>query len=314
MLVFRGISQPAPSATVLTIGNFDGVHLGHRALLARLCAVAGETGLPPAVLTFEPHPREFFAPESAPTRLSTLREKLELIAEDGVELAFVCRFNRTFAALSADRFIEDVLVGALRVRHLIVGDDFRFGARRAGDFALLQQAGETFGFRVEATPSVVDGGVRISSSAVRDALWAGELERAAELLGRPYVIDGRVVHGDKVGRQLGYATANIRMKHDRPPLLGVFAVEVTGLGGRPLPGVANLGYRPTANAVVRPILEVHLLDFADDIYGAHLTVRFLHKIRDEMKFPGFDALKAQIARDVDAALDYFHRRDAEVQR
>ncbi|MDX9706363.1 MAG: bifunctional riboflavin kinase/FAD synthetase [Azospira sp.] len=305
MLVFRGISQPAPGATVLTIGNFDGVHLGHRALLARLCSVAGEAGLPPAVLTFEPHPREFFAPESAPRRLSTLREKLELIAEDGVELAFVCRFNKAFASLTADQFVEDVLVRALRVRHLIVGDDFRFGARRAGDFALLQQAGESFGFRVEATPSVVDGGIRISSSAVRNALWAGELERAAELLGRPYVIDGRVVHGDKVGRQLGYATANIRMKHDRPPLLGVFAVEVTGIDGRALPGVANLGYRPTANAVVRPILEVHLFDFAADIYGAHLTVRFLHKIRDEMKFSGFDELKAQIARDVDTARQYF---------
>ncbi|MBW7900542.1 MAG: bifunctional riboflavin kinase/FAD synthetase [Rhodocyclaceae bacterium] len=314
MLVFRGISQPAPSATVLTIGNFDGVHLGHRALLARLCAVAGEAGLPPAVLTFEPHPREFFAPESAPTRLSTLREKLELIAEDGVELAFVCRFDKAFASLTADQFVEDVLVKALRVRHLIIGDDFRFGARRAGDFALLQRAGESFGFRVEAMQSVLAGGVRVSSSAVRDALWRGDIEHAAELLGRPYVIDGRVVHGEKVGRQLGYATANIRMKHDRPPLLGVFAVEVTGLGGKPLPGVANLGYRPTANAVPRPILEVHLLDFAADIYGAHLTVRFLHKIRDEMKFSGFDELKAQIARDVDATLEYFHRRDAEAQR
>jgi riboflavin kinase / FMN adenylyltransferase len=305
MLVFRGISQPAPSATVLTIGNFDGVHLGHRALLARLCAVAGETGLPPAVLTFEPHPREFFAPESAPTRLSTLREKLELIAEDGIELAFVCRFNKAFASLSADQFIEKVLVQTLRVRHLIIGDDFRFGAKRAGDFALLTQAGDAFGFRVEAMDSVVDGGVRVSSSAVRTALWSGELERAAELLGRPYVIDGRVVHGDKVGRQLGYATANIRMKHDRPPLLGVFAVEVTGLGDKPLPGVANLGYRPTANAVVRPILEVHLFDFAADIYGAHLSVRFLHKIRNEMKFSGFDELKAQIARDVETARQYF---------
>lgn len=305
MLVFRGTSQPAPSATVLTIGNFDGVHLGHRALLSRLCAVAAATGLPPAVLTFEPHPREFFAPESAPTRLSNLREKLELIAADGVELAFVSRFNKAFASLTADQFIEEVLVKSLRVRHLIIGDDFRFGAKRAGDFALLQKAGDSFGFRVEAMSTVVSADVRVSSSAVRDALWSGDLERAAELLGRPYVIDGRVVHGDKVGRQLGYATANIRMKHDRPPLLGVFAVEVTGLGDKPLPGVANLGYRPTANAVVRPILEVHLFDFAADIYGAHLTVRFLHKLRDEMKFSGLDELKAQIAHDVGAARQYF---------
>jgi len=208
-------------------------------------------------------------------------------------------FNKAFASLTADQFIEDVLVKTLRVRHLIIGDDFRFGAKRAGDFALLQQAGDSFGFRVEAMNTVASESVRVSSSAVRDALWVGDLERAAELLGRPYVIDGRVVHGDKVGRQLGYATANIRMKHDRPPLLGVFAVEVTGIDGRALPGVANLGYRPTANAVVRPILEVHLFDFAADIYGAHLTVRFLHKIRDEMKFSGFDELKAQIARAVD---------------
>ncbi len=305
MLVQRGFAQPSPSATVLTIGNFDGVHLGHRALLARLCAVAAENGLPPAVLTFEPHPREFFAPESAPTRLSNLREKLELIAADGVELAFVCRFDKAFASLTADQFIEQVLVQSLRVRHLIIGDDFRFGAKRAGDFALLKQAGESFGFRVEAMDTVLSGPDRVSSSAVRDALWRGDLERAAELLGRPYVIDGRVVHGDKVGRQLGYATANIRMKHDRPPLLGVFAVEVTGLGDRPLAGVANLGYRPTANAVLRPILEVHLFDFAADIYGAHLTVRFLHRIRDEMKFADFDELKAQIARDVECGKEFF---------
>ncbi len=305
MLVQRGFAQPSPSATVLTLGNFDGVHLGHRALLARLCAVAAENGLPPAVLTFEPHPREFFAPESAPTRLSNLREKLELIAADGVELAFVCRFDKAFASLTADQFIEQVLVQSLRVRHLIIGDDFRFGAKRAGDFALLKQAGESFGFRVEAMDTVLSGPDRVSSSAVRDALWRGDLERAAELLGRPYVIDGRVVHGDKVGRQLGYATANIRMKHDRPPLLGVFAVEVTGLGDRPLAGVANLGYRPTANAVLRPILEVHLFDFAADIYGAHLTVRFLHRIRDEMKFADFDELKAQIARDVECGKEFF---------
>lgn len=305
MLVYRGTSQPAPSATVLTIGNFDGVHLGHRALLARLCAVADRAGLPPAVLTFEPHPREFFAPQAAPTRLSTLREKLELVGADGVELAFVCRFDAAFASLTAQQFIEQVLVRSLRVRHLIIGDDFRFGARRCGDFALLQEAGASLGFGVEAMHSVLVDGVRVSSSAVREALWNGELEHAAALLGRPYGIDGRVVHGDQIGRRLGFATANIRMKHDRPPLLGVFAVEVDGLGDRPLPGVANLGYRPSANAVARPLLEVHLFDFNADIYGAHLRVRFLHKLRDEMKFSGFDALQAQIARDAEAARRYF---------
>ena len=305
MLVYRGFSQTAHSATVLTIGNFDGVHLGHRALLARLTATAAQVGLPAAVLTFEPHPREFFAPESAPPRLSTLREKLELLADDGVEIAYVCHFNARFAALSADEFIERVLVGALRVRHLIVGDDFRFGARRTGDFALLRDAGAHLGFCVKAMDSVTLEGERASSSAVRDALQDGRLEHAARLLGRPYSIDGRVVRGEQIGRQLGFATANIRIKHERPPLQGVFAVEVKGLPGGPHRGAANLGYRPTAHQASRPLLEVHLFDFSADIYGAHLNVRFLHKLRDEMKFPDFNALKAQIARDVEAAQSYF---------
>ncbi|HRD92283.1 MAG TPA: bifunctional riboflavin kinase/FAD synthetase [Accumulibacter sp.] len=305
MLVYRGFSQTAHSATVLTIGNFDGVHLGHRALLARLTATAAQVGLPAAVLTFEPHPREFFAPESAPPRLSTLREKLELIADDGVAIAYVCHFNARFAALSAGEFIERVLVGALRVRHLIVGDDFRFGARRTGDFALLRDAGADLGFCVEAMDSVTLEGERASSSAVRDALQDGRLEHAARLLGRPYSIDGRVVRGEQIGRQLGFATANIRIKHERPPLQGVFAVEVKGLPGGPHRGAANLGYRPTAHQASRPLLEVHLFDFSADIYGAHLNVRFLHKLRDEMKFPDFNALKAQIARDVEAAQSYF---------
>jgi riboflavin kinase/FMN adenylyltransferase len=318
MLVYRGYAQRAPSATVLTIGNFDGVHLGHRALLARLTATAATEGLPPTVLTFEPHPREFFAPESAPARLSTLREKLELIADDGVALAYVCHFNARFAALSAEEFIERVLVDALRVRHLIIGDDFRFGAKRTGDFALLKSAGASLGFQVEAMDSVTLEGERASSSAVRDALGSGRLEHAARLLGRPYSIDGRVVHGDKIGRQLGFATANIRMKHERPPLLGVFTVEVKGLPGGPRQGVANLGFRPSANQVVRPLLEVHLFDFTDDIYGAHLNVRFLHKLRDEMKFPNFEALKGQIAADVADGKSFFTAKvtegNAEPQR
>jgi len=305
MLVYRGYSRKAPSATVLTIGNFDGVHLGHRALLARLTATAANAGLPAAVLTFEPHPREFFAPQAAPSRLSTLREKLELLADDGVDLGYVCHFNSGFAALTAEVFIEKVLVEALRVRHLIVGDDFRFGARRSGDFALLRDAGARLGFQVEAMHSVTLDGQRASSSAVRDALEDGRLEHAARLLGRPYSIDGRVVRGDQLGRQLGFATANIRIKHQKPPLQGVFAVEVKGLPSGPHRGAANLGYRPSANQVTRPLLEVHLFDFCADIYGAHLNVRFLHKLRDEMKFPDFNALKAQIANDVEAAKAYF---------
>ena len=305
MLVHRGYSQTAHSATVLTVGNFDGVHLGHRALLKRLTATAARIGLPASVLTFEPHPREFFAPDASPARLTTLREKLELLADDGVDMTCVCRFNTRFASLSADAFIERVLVTALRVKHLIVGDDFRFGAGRSGDFGLLSAAGSRYGFQVEAMESIHVNGERVSSSAVRDALQTGKLEYAAQLLGRPYAIDGRVVRGAQLGRQLGFATANIRIKHERPPLHGAYAVEVKGLAEGPHAGVANLGYRPTANFVVRPLLEVHLLNYCAEIYGAHLNVRFLHKLRDEIKFPGLDALKTQIACDVAAASAYF---------
>ena len=304
MRVFRGHLRPVPAPVALAIGNFDGVHLGHAALLRRLAEVAGQSRLAPTVLTFEPHPREFFAPESAPARLTTLREKLELLAECGATQAMICPFNAGFAALSADEFIEQVLVRGCQVRHLIIGDDFRFGRGRSGDFALLQAAGESFGFAVEAMGSVRGDGERVSSSAVRQALAAGDMERAALLLGRPYIIDGQVSHGDKVGRQLGFATANIRIRHNPLPMTGVFAVEVRGLGEQPLPGVANLGIRPTVGGT-RPLLEVHLFDFDRDIYGAHISVRFVHKLRDEQRFPNFDVLKAQIAADAVAARAFF---------
>ena len=305
MLVYRGFSHVAPKATVLTIGNFDGVHLGHRALLARLTEAAKRENLAPTVLTFEPHPREYFAPDSAPARLSTLREKLEMIADAGVETAYVGHFNARFAALSAEEFVERILVGCLRVKHLIIGDDFCFGAGRRGDFEMLKQSGEHFGFLVDAMGCITLNGERASSSAVRDALAGGRMEHAARLLGRPYSIDGRVVHGEKMGRQLGFATANIRIKHDKPPLTGVFAVEVHGLADGPHRGVANLGIRPSANQVARPLLEVHLFDFSRDIYGAHLNVRFVHKIRDEARFPNLEALKAQIALDAESAKIHF---------
>ncbi len=304
MRVFRGFSRPVPGPTAVAIGNFDGVHRGHGALLARLGDVAREFSLPPTILTFEPHPREFFSPASAPARLTTFREKLELLAEAGIAQAMVCRFNAAFAALSADQFIERVLMRGLRVRHLIIGDDFRFGKGRAGDFTLLQAAGAEHGFAVEAMGSVTVDGERVSSSGVRAALAAGEMEHAARLLGRPYIIDGQVAHGDKIGRQLGFATANIRIKHNPLPMTGVFAVAVSGLGDQPLPGVANLGIRPTMGGT-RPLLEVHLFDFDRDIYGAHISVRFVHKLRDEQRFPNFDALKAQIAADAAAARAFF---------
>ncbi len=304
MRVFRGHSRPVADPVVLAIGNFDGVHLGHAALVRRLAEIARGDGLVPMVLTFEPHPREFFAPDSAPARLSTLREKLELLAGCGAEQAMICPFNAGFAALSAEAFIEQVLVRGCRVRHLIIGDDFRFGHGRSGDFALLQKAGEQFGFVVEGMGSVMLDGQRVSSSAVRRALADGDMAHAARLLGRPYIIDGQVVHGQKLGRQLGFATANLRIKHNPLPMTGVFAVEVSGLGEAPLPGVANLGVRPTVGGT-RPLLEVHLFDFDRDIYGAHISVRFVHKLRDEQRFPNFDALKARIAADAVAARAYF---------
>jgi riboflavin kinase/FMN adenylyltransferase len=305
MRVYRGFSQQAPGPTALTIGNFDGVHLGHRSLLARINSTAECEHLLPTVLTFEPHPREFFAPLTAPTRLSTLREKLELIASEGINTIYVGRFNAAFAALTAEEFIERILVNTLRVKQLIIGDDFCFGAARRGNFSLLREAGEHFGFNLEAMPSVTLTGERASSSAVRTALAEGRIEHAAALLGRPYSIDGRVVHGEKMGRRFGFATANIRIKHERPPLMGVFAVEVHGLHDGPHKGVANLGIRPSVNRVARPILEVHLLDFSADIYGSHLNVRFLHKLRNEAHFPNFEALKVQIAQDVQTARNYF---------
>ena len=304
MRVFRGHSRPVPDPVVLAIGNFDGIHLGHAALLQRLTAVAAERAHVPAVLTFEPHPREFFAPASAPARLTTLREKLELLAAAGVAQTMVCPFNAAFAALEAEAFIDEVLVGALQVRHVIVGDDFRFGRGRRGDLAMLQQAGAARGFTDEALASVLQAGERVSSSGVRRALAAGDMAHAARLLGRPYVIDGQVKRGDQIGRQLGFATANLRIKHDPLPMTGVFAVEVDGVADRPWPGVANLGIRPTVGGV-RPLLEVHLFDFDRDIYGAHIRVRFLLKLRDERRFSGLDALKAQIAADAAAAREFF---------
>ena len=216
----------------------------------------------------------------------------------------ICHLNSAFSSLSAYAFIEQVLVRGLQVRHLVIGDDFRFGKGRAGDFSLLQAAGQQFGFGVEAMGSVTVDGERVSSSGVRAALAAGDMAHAARLLGRPYIIDGKVTRGQQLGRQWGFPTANIRIKHNPLPMSGVFAVEVDGLGDKPLPGVANLGIRPTVGGT-RPLLEVHLFDFDRDIYGAHISVRFVHKMRNEERFPNFDALKAQIAVDAAAARAFF---------
>ncbi len=288
----------ATRPNAITIGNFDGIHLGHQAMLARLTSRAASVGAAPTVLTFEPHPREIFTPQSAPTRLTSMREKLEILRALGVAHVHVCRFTKPFAALSAEEFVRRILVDGLKARYVLVGDDFRFGARRAGDFALLERMGREFGFQAEALHTIEAAGQRASSTAVRDALACGDMATAAQMLGRPYSISGRVVGGDQLGRKIGYPTANIQLKHNKPPLQGIFAVRVQGLGKADWPGVASLGTRPTVHANGRPTLEVHLFNFDRSIYREHLRVEFLHKLRDEAKFPNLDALIAQI--DLDA--------------
>jgi len=309
MLVRRDFSRQPPdfagsTAHAVTIGNFDGVHLGHQAILAQVNAAARRLGIASCAVTFEPHPRELFSPLSAPTRLSSLREKCELLFEQGIDRVQVLRFNRAFAALSADEFIDRVLVKGLNAKWVMIGDDFCFGAKRSGDFDHLKQAGERLGFEVHAMPTVKAGegekAMRVSSSAVRELLSAGDVGRAARLLGRPYSISGRVVHGDKLGRKLGWPTANVELRHNRPPLTGIYAVRVEGLG-RPLNGVASLGIRPTVTNSGQIKLEVFIFDFDQDIYGRHIRIDFLKKIRDEEKFADLESLKKQIAQDADDA-------------
>jgi len=311
MQVTHGTIKPGGGPIGLTIGNFDGVHRGHRAMLARLVEKARELKLPCSVLTFEPHPREYFAPASAPARLTRLREKLELLAEAGVERTHVLRFGAQLAALTADRFIDEVLIGGLGVRWLLVGRDFRFGAKRTGDFALLESAARrgsgAKGFGLEAIGDVLQAGQRISSSSVRAALAAGELAGAARLLGRDYSMSGRVAHGERLGRSLGFPTANIVLRR-RPPLAGIFVVEVELEETRTvLRGVASVGRRPTVQENAAPLLEVHLFDWNGELYGRHLRVKFLHKLRDEAKYDGLDALRSAIAGDVEQARNYFRK-------
>jgi len=301
MQILRHFPVLADKPAALAIGNFDGMHLGHQAILAALREKSQAQGLLASVMTFEPHPREFFGLDQAPLRIATLREKLELFDAAGMERVYVCRFDWRFAELGAQEFIENILLRSIDVRMIMVGDDFRFGARRAGSLQDLRDAGLV----VENLHDVMLDGVRVSSTAVRQALAAGDLDRAAALLGRPYSISGNVMQGDKLGRELGYPTANVHMRHDRPPLTGIYAVKLRGIASEDLPGVANLGVRPTVNANGKATLEVHLFDFDRDIYGRHVHVHFLKKLREEQKFPDLETLKRQIARDEQAARDYF---------
>jgi riboflavin kinase/FMN adenylyltransferase len=297
--VFRHFPEHKQAPCALAIGNFDGMHLGHQALLRSMIDSALSQNLQSAVLTFEPHPREFFAAHTAPARLSSLREKLEHFAEAGVAQCYVCRFNTAFAKISAAQFMQGILRDSLNANSILVGDDFRFGAQRAGSVADFIAAK----FDLQTLPQVDLSGQRVSSTRVRQALASGDLHEASLLLGRPYSISGKVVHGAKRGRQLGFPTANVHMRHERPALTGVYAVKLDGL-----PAVANLGVRPTIAGVAKLLLEVHVLDFAGDLYGKHVHVAFLHKIRDEMKFSGLPALQAQIEKDVAVAKELFEIR------
>jgi riboflavin kinase/FMN adenylyltransferase len=322
MRIFRGFNHPglAP-ACALTIGNFDGVHRGHQAMLALLKNEALHRGVPSCVMTFEPHPRDYFAavarkPELAPARIATLRDKLSELAQCGVDQCIVLPFNAALSSRSPQSFIDDVLVRGLGVKYVLVGDDFRFGAKRAGDYAMLDAAGSVAGFDVARMNSYEVHGLRVSSSAVRDALGQGRMVDAAALLGRPYSISGHVVHGRKLGRTLGFKTLNLRFSHWKPAASGIFAVLVHGLG-QPLQGVANLGIRPSLDPTDvnggRVLLETHCLQWPaalgpEGAYGKIIRVELLHKLHDELKYDSLDALTTGIAKDCDDARAWFAAR------
>lgn len=298
MELVRGLHnlRPAHRGSVATIGGFDGVHRGHQALLARLKKRADELGLPATVISFEPSPREFFMGKAAPARLQRFREKFASLASCGVD-RFVClRFNDALRSLTPAQFVEQIICDALGVRWLVVGHDFQFGRGREGCVANLRELGQRHGFGVDEFAPHLMGAERISSTLVREALAAGDMSRAGELLGRPYSIVGRVVHGQKLGRSLGFPTANLRLQRRVIPLKGVFAVRVSGAGLRAVPAVASLGTRPVVNGV-EPLLEVHVFDYDGDLYGRQLQVEFIARLRDELWFPSLDALVIQMHQD-----------------
>lgn len=316
MKVFRGLPNLASRAPcALTIGNFDGVHRGHQALLARVREAASRMGIEAAVMTFEPHPREFFARlagdlSKAPTRIANLRDKLQSLSNAGIDRVIVEHFNAHFAAMSPQDFVEKVLVHGLHVKWLMVGEDFCYGAKRAGNIDTLVEAGKKYGFEVETMPTVMNEGARISSSAVRAALARGEFSLVAQLLGHPYAVSGHVIHGKKLGRTIGFPTMNLRVAHKRPALSGIFAVQVHGLADKPLPGVASFGVRPTVEDSGRVLLETYVFDYAQECYGTVVRVEFLKKLRDEEKYDDLPTLTAAIARDEQQARAFFRERGA----
>lgn len=313
MQVIRGFHnlQPKHQDCVATIGNFDGAHLGHQAVFQHLRREGDRLGVPTTVISFEPHPLEFFCPEAAPARLTRLREKLSVLEEAGIQRVMLLEFNAKLAAMSADEFIQRVLLHGLGIRYLLVGDDFRFGQGRAGDITLLRAAGEQHGFGVDSMDTVAVESERISSTRIRKALACGDLALAQRCLGRPYRICGRVVYGDQRGRSIGFPTANIGLHRKASPLHGVFAVQAYGLGEQPIPGVANIGNQPTVDGDRRYLLEVHLFDFDREIYGQHLEIEFCKRLRDEKRFGSFEQLRRQIERDARAARKILGVRPAE---
>ncbi len=307
MELIRGHQNLLPEhrGCVATIGNFDGVHLGHQAVLGQLAEQAGAMGLPTTVVTFEPQPAEYFQPSGAPARLTRLREKLKALRRYSVDRVLVLSFNQQLANMRAQEFIQRVLIDGLGVRYLVVGDDFRFGRGREGDFDMLEATGKASGFPVVHMHTFKIDGERVSSTRVRRALADGDMSLAEQLLGRPYRLCGRVAHGDKRGRTIGFPTANLALRRLALPVSGVFAVELFGLEHEPVSGVANVGVRPTFDGAPVPLLEVHLFDFAEEIYGRYVQVDLLCKIRDEMKFQSVDMLKWQIERDAEKAREFF---------
>ena len=305
--IIRGLyNLPDPAqGCVATIGNFDGVHLGHQAVLTQLAMKADMLNLPAVVITFEPQPFEYFVPEKAPARLSRFREKVEALRAYSIQKLCVLRFNRQLAEMQAETFIQKLLVEGLNVRYLVVGDDFRFGKDRQGDFALLQQVGKQHGFQVVNMHTFAIEDMRVSSTRIREALQDGDLAVAEKLLGRPYRMSGRVAHGDKRGRKMGYPTANIHLHRAKVPLNGVYAVQLYGIDEEPVNGVANIGVRPTISGSDKALLEVHLFDFKRDIYGEHVQVYFLKKLREEQKFASREQLIEQIHIDSAQAKGFF---------
>lgn len=310
MQLIRGLhnlaayKQAFAKGCVLTIGNFDGVHLGHQQVLDAVHQEALRRTIPSVVMVFEPLPIEFFAPDKAPVRLMNLREKLQAFDRTEIDYVICIRFDQRFADHSANAFVEKLLVEQLNIRHLVVGDDFHFGKNRQGNFTLLAEAGQKFGFSVADMPTFCQSRERVSSTRIRNALKKPDLDEAQNLLGRPFQFNGRVIHGQKLGRTIGFPTLNLNPKRPQMPVSGVFAVSVDGIADKPWPGVANLGLRPTVDGV-RPSIEVHLFDWDQDLYGRHIDVILEHYIRPEMKFNGLDELTMQIRQDVAKAKQFF---------